>query len=268
MQSQDISFSLWLRGAIALTLSLVLVLLSAMPMVSAQSIQNQSSYACGNLNSGHCYANMYWPGSMEGEKTDINVQPINCGCDGFLNDELWVQSTGGCGGDGLGGSNCWVEAGIKDQTGYGYTFSFWADRRPGGGYNNHFRFALTQSDFNHSITFEIFKSGTNQWTVEKHHAGVNGCAEGCSASFTEYSTNNSMAANYITLGAELAGTNGASSPTIHFTYNYWYDGSTYHPQGSGNPGAGILPPGDPPYAFWLNGQVGGPTGGDFYTECC
>jgi hypothetical protein len=168
------------------------------------------AYSCGNLQINHCYAEMYWPGSMQGEKTDIKVEPITCGCNGFLNDELWVQSTSGC------SPNCWVEAGIKNETGYGYTFSFWADQRPnGGGYHNHYMNAFFQGDFDHDTTFYIFENGSNRFAVVKTVAGVNGCMYVCSASWTEYSTNNSMSPNYITLGAELAGSSGASSPNIH-----------------------------------------------------
>ena len=220
------------------------------------------AYSCGDLYVNHCYGEWYWPGAMQGEKTDIKVEHINCGCNGFLNDELWVQSSSGC------SPNCWVEAGIKNETGYGYTFSFWADQRPnGGGFHNHYMNAFLQGDFDHDTTFFIFEDGNkNEFEVAKAIAGVNGCTQFCSNGWVMYSTSNSMSPNYITLGAELAGSSGASSPNIHFTYNYYYTGS-WHPQGKGNPGAGpIVNP--PLHAYWVNNQIGGPTGGDWYTYCC
>lgn len=261
------SMEIWVIGL--LTCILVLLQVSQPPAVTAYAQTAHRTiplYSCGDLNNNHCYANMYWPGAIQGEKTDIRIEPINCGCNGFLNAELWVQSTSGC------SPNCWIEAGIKNETGYGYTFSFWADQRPGGGYHNHFMNGIIVGDIGYSITLWIFKTGTNQWQVSKTRAGVNGCTSQCSADWTNYSTSNSMAANYITLGDELAGSSGASSPDIHFTYNYWYNGS-WHSQGAGNPGARIIganggPPDDPPFAYWVNGQVGGPTGGDLDTYCC
>lgn len=224
--------------------------------------QNIPAYACGDSNNNHCYGEMYWPGSMQGEKTDIRVVPINCGCDIFLNYEMWVQSSSGC------SPNCWVEAGIKNETGYGYTFSFWADQRPGGGYHNHYMNGMLSGDYNHSTTFFIFKNGTNQWQVSKALAGVNGCSGSCSISWTNYSTSNTMQADYVTLGAELAGSSGASSPDVHFTYNSYYDGAHWHTQGNGNSGAGIRQD-DPPYAYWVGGSpTARANGGDLDVYCC
>jgi hypothetical protein len=267
-RKRHVSRKIWIVGLFTCILILLQVSQLFTLTTYAQTTHRATSYSCGNLSSNHCYANMYWPGGIQGEKTDILAEPINCGCDGFLNAELWVQASSGC------APNCWVEAGLKNETGYGSTFSFWADQRPGGGYHNHYNNGITQGDIGHSITFFIYKTGTNQWRVTKAHAGVNGCTSQCSADWTQYSTNNSMVANYITLGDELAGSSGASSPDIHFTWNFYYNNSSWYPQGAGNPGAGLVgagltpPPDDPPYAYWANGQVGGPTGGDLDTYCC
>lgn len=83
-----------------------LLTITATKTYAQATSQRIYSYSCGNLSSGHCYAYMDWPGGMQGEKTDIKIQPItcanSCSSNGFLNYEFWVGQ----------GSEYWVEAGI------------------------------------------------------------------------------------------------------------------------------------------------------------
>lgn len=76
-----------------------------------------------------------------------------------------------------------------------------------------------------------------------------------------------MQADFIEIGAELAGASGASAPTADFTYNQWRDSSAYnwHYQ-TGN---GLTPKvNNPPYGGWAVPPSGSSTGGDWYTYCC
>ena len=78
-----------------------------------------------------------------------------------------------------------------------------------------------------------------------------------------------MAANAVQIGEELTGSSGASSPAIHFRYNYYLANGLWYPQGEGALGPSGVTYSNPPQAQWIPpGQVGGSTGGDFETTCC
>ena len=112
---------------VKLALGLCVLLLSA-----RQSI---AQYQCGDpTDGGHCYGTAFWRERLNyaGASTTISQVPMGCpsGCDGFINNEMWLvdYDTTAC-KDSLHGA-CWVEVGYQFlQNGDSKVF-FWADNRP------------------------------------------------------------------------------------------------------------------------------------------
>lgn len=253
-----------------LTLGAILVLLPFQLLSQSTASAHPSiptSYSCGDKNSGHCYAINDWYGGMAGAKTNITLVNLVCNgwpfgsCDstGFVDDEIWViddNASGDCSSTSF--KRCWVEQGIINDGSAPYFF--WADVRPidkGLNYHDGPQFG---GYFGDTANFTIQQTSSNTWSVS---TTILNC--GCSYQLQRYSTSNTMHADDINIGQELAGTDGASAPRADFTYNYWFNGS-WHPQGYGN-GPGPFAD-NPPHGAWVNGVVGGPTGGDWYDYCC
>src|SRR5262245_38494533 len=89
-------------------LALLLVLLLCRSDIAA-------GCSCGNSSSGHCYATATSQSQPKyfGAYTDIAEANLSCasGCNGFVDDEIWLvdDNSPGCQSNGFG--MCWVEAG-------------------------------------------------------------------------------------------------------------------------------------------------------------
>lgn len=257
-----------------LTLLLVAILMLLQVGVVLNSPIAHANYSCGTDNTPHCYGEQEWDGPMYGAKTDITIQVLTCNypcnSNGEIDDEMWV---GAYNNDGC--EKCWVEAGItNDNTTGGSTQYFWADARPNGGrFHLHYVNGVFVGDIGHKVIFRVAKTNSSTFEVDKANElpSSGGCSAQCSASWTNFSTSNSISPNFIQIGLELAGSSGASAPRVDFTNNYYLDSNLNpHPQTAAGQVFHIPPAsdGNPIKTNWVNNHPGGPTGGDFYTSCC
>jgi hypothetical protein len=231
-----------------------------------------ATYSCGNPSAGHCYATGTWQEKPQyfGAYADISQTPLSCpnGCNGFVDDEIWLvdDKTSGCQSNGFG--MCWVEAGSIATENSGAVF-FWADSRP-----------LTSSVFNLHLLGGTDPAGTtDHYMIVKDARGPAGIFQlwiyndSLSTLYNGTSTSNTMSGNRIIIGQELAGTNGASAGNANFTRNiwavqtlgpeyvFWYNRQTTNvtPTSQNPPfGAWTVNPSSPPP----------PEGGQFTTHCC
>ena len=205
-----------------------------------------------------------------GAYADILQTPLSCpkGCNGFIDDEIWLvdDNTAACRSNGFG--MCWVEAG-SIATENSSTVFFWADARP-----------LTSSVFNLHLLGGTDPAGTtDHYMIIKDARGPAGIFQlwiyndSLSTLYNGTSTSNPMSGNRIMIGQELAGTNGASAGNASFTRNiwavqtlgpeyvFWYNRQTTNvTPNSQNPpfGSWTVNPSSPPP----------PEGGQFTTHCC
>lgn len=251
-------------------------MLQLLLIVAGLCLFNGSSYAaiygCGNPSSGHCYATAQWGEKPQyfGAYADILQTPLSCpkGCNGFIDDEIWLvdDNTAACRSNGFG--MCWVEAG-SIATENSSTVFFWADARP-----------LTSSVFNLHLLGGTDPAGTtDHYMIIKDARGPAGIFQlwiyndSLSTLYNGTSTSNPMSGNRIMIGQELAGTNGASAGNASFTRNiwavqtlgpeyvFWYNRQTTNvTPNSQNPpfGSWTVNPSSPPP----------PEGGQFTTQCC
>jgi hypothetical protein len=237
------------------------------------SAASASTYSCGSPSSGHCYGVTGWQEKPEyfGAYTDIIRAAINCpsGCNGFVDDEIWLidDKSSGCTSNPF--RMCWVEAGYFFTAGSGSAQYFWADSRP-----------MNSSTFNlHILGSTDPEAATNHYMIIKDGRGGAGIFQlwvyndNLSTLYQGTSTSNTMAGDRINIGQELAGTNGASAGIANFTRNiwavqalgpeyvFWYNRQTTN---SGVTSA------NPPIASWAvePSNPPPPEGGQFTTHCC
>lgn len=159
--------------ALALVLATLAVTTNA-PMVSARSVGSGyfiNNFSCGNLSTNHCYALERW-GTTYGSFTIETVVNLSCTCNtwydgetGFINNEMWVAQFGNSGCKDSG-NTCWVEGGYSDSGGIGGTLHyFWADSRPGGGYNGHDLNGVPSGDLNGSLLLYFKQINSATWDV-------------------------------------------------------------------------------------------------------
>jgi hypothetical protein len=268
------------RGSIALALAILL--LSASPAGSRAA----PAYSCGTPSTGHCYGITQWGRSQYfGSYTDISMVHLQCdvfdclihcssvfSCSipgGFIDDEMWLidRGTPACLSNGFG--SCWVEAGYWTQ--YSPLFSmdyFWADVRPGSGIFVHVLGSVPDHDIGARTHFMIVRDDR---TAARPYLSFIYSDSG--TFYLGTSTANTMTANEIDIGQELAGAGGAGAPVATFTRNIWAVqglGPEYVFWYSPQPGAGTVRSSNPPVAQWdmLPGTTGAPEGGQFSTHCC
>lgn len=230
-----------------------------------------SAYSCGNPSSGHCYGVTSWSEHPEyfGAYSDITQAPLSCpsGCNGFVDDEIWLVDAGtaGCQNNGIG--VCWVEAGSIAVEGSGQVY-FWADSRP-----------LTSSTFNLHLLGPTDSAGTNDhYMIIKDGRGGPGIFQiwiyndGLSTLYQGTSTSNTMTGRRIDIGQELAGTSGASAGTANLTRNIWAVqalGPEYVFWYNRQVNDGGVGSANPPFASWaVHPSSPPPEGGRFTTRCC
>jgi len=228
------------------------------------------AYSCGNQSSGHCYAIAgveadNAPLTYYGAYTELApaIALRSTGdSNNFITDELWLQqfntSSNGCPGSYFGTTykyECWVEVGEMAGTQYysnGSAYWFWADQRPNYTFALHPYSLVSSGDLGHPAYLEISYSGNGSFGVY---------AEALSGwPVNRTSTSNSMSANSLSFGIELAGSGGASAPQTSFVQNEYENTSSgwyWLPSGVTS-GAN-----NPPYgSYSWNG-----TGGTMTTSC-
>jgi hypothetical protein len=231
------------------------------------------TYSCGDPSSNHCYGVTSWQEKPEyfGAYSDILRASMNCpsGCNGFVDNELWLvdDKSGGCTGNPFG--MCWVEAGYFFTDGSSSAQFFWADSRP-----------MNSSTFNLHILGSADSEGTtDHYMIIKDARGGPGIFQvwvyndGLSTLYQGTSTSNTMAGDRVIIGQELAGTNGASAGTANFTRNIWAV-QTLGPEyvfwyNSQTTKSGVTSA-NPPIASWTIDPTSPPPpeGGQFTTHCC
>ena len=230
------------------------------------------NYACGNPSSGHCYGVTQWTEKPEyfGAYTDITQVEMGCpsGCNGFVDDEIWLTDshTAGCKTNGFG--QCWVEAGYFFLDGAKNKNYFWAESKPGksAAFTLHtLGTAGPNGAINHYMLIKDARGAAGVFQIWIYNTSLSTLYHGTS-------NNNLMAGDRILLGQELAGTNGASAAKAHFTRNiwavkalgpeyvFWYNTQIHD---------GSVTSQNPPFASWaVHPGPPPPEGGDFTTHCC
>jgi hypothetical protein len=197
----------------------------------------QDAWACSDSNgANHCYAVAYVnTGVNYGAFGYINLhcqyQPNNAN---FATNEIWDVNS----------SNAyWIEDGVISGNDFGTYFArhwFWADSRPGGGFNFHAPSNLQEANNNTNYAVEIYYVGSHTWTVQ----GANGDV------ILGNSTNQTYIPNFLESGTEYLGASNSgirnighvSSLEHEDTSNNWYYwGTDGYTAGAGGPGAYIQP---------------------------
>jgi hypothetical protein len=244
-------------------------------LLALSEVSSAQTYPCGNPSSGHCYGVASWENEPEyfGAYTDITQSSLRCarGCNGFVDDELWLVdgSSRACTANPFG--MCWVEGGYIALDGGNNPVFFWADARP-----------INQSTFNLHLLgaadpigvvdhFMIIKDGRvtpQTFLVFIYNDSLSTLYNGNSV----VPTGNPMQGKTIIIGQELAGTSGASADRANFTRNIWAVQSLgpeyvfwYVPQTN----TGGVTSNNPPFGEWtINPGPPPPEGGQFTTHCC
>jgi hypothetical protein len=229
------------------------------------------AYPCGNPQSGHCYGQTAWQEQPQyfGAYTDLLQISMNCpsNCGGFLNNEMWLvdYATPACVNNPF--QACWVEAGFHAFAGEGNPYYFWADSRPmnSNTYNNHFLDQADLADFEHLMIIQDARGSAGVYQVWIYN-------DSGSTFYNGQSTSNTMSANAIHIGMELAGTTGGSAGQAQFLKNIW----AVKPLGSDftfwyniqTDNGSVRSDGPPTGAWLINPPAPNPPGGGLFTTSC
>jgi hypothetical protein len=169
-------------------------------LVSSPILRPQ--YNCND----HCYgiATTNISG-IRGVEVDMDISRISCNCynPSFVDNEVWLEASGGL---------YWVEVGYSTYSPTSVKY-FWADFRPGSVYHEHNPSGnIPSNDYGTTGYFQIYPSGTNAWFV---------LVDTQNTYWYGYSTSNTMSPSEIQMGQELAGTSGESAPYAAFTQRYY-----------------------------------------------
>jgi hypothetical protein len=230
-------------------------------------------YSCGDPSSGHCYGVTSWQEQPEyfGAYTHITRAAVNCpsGCNGFVDDEIWLVDSGSsaCTSNPFG--QCWVEAGYFFTDGSGSAQYFWADSRPMNTNTFNLHILGPTDAAGTTSVYWIIKDGTNGPGI--FQVWVNPIFE-LARNYHATSTSNTMTGNRVIIGQELAGSSGASAGNANFSTNIWAVQALgpdnefwFTPQ----TGAGNIRSDNPPFASWtIDPSTPPPVGGQFTTHCC
>jgi hypothetical protein len=193
-----------------------LLLFSAPHAQAASRAKAMPLYSCGDSYNNHCYGITSWWGNIDGSYTEVFTNEMKPG-DIFVNNEMWLQHDGVVNGKNT--AQYWVEVGTKADRGasFGHEILFWADQRPnGGGYANHFGYALAPQDFGKYVYLQIIRESASSCSYDVSATGLP------VDSILGTSTNNCFNPNRQNIGMELAGSTGATAPRNGFINNRWY----------------------------------------------
>jgi hypothetical protein len=247
---------------------------------SGQTYSCGSPYTNGDSTQSHCYAIAGWQEQPQyfGAYTDILQAGTNCpsGCDSDLSNEMWLVDAGTQACFNNSEQACWVEAGFEASVGNddGKPHYFWADSRPFTFdpqyvYNVHYLGQADVADFAHFLIIKDERAGPDVYTVQIYN-------DSNTVFFTGNSIPNTMSANSIQIGSELAGTKGALG-NAWFTRQLWATGpiakGTNSWMGSaqtdiGSFGAGIVQTPPLSYRWVTEPTTPPPDGGLLQTGMC
>jgi hypothetical protein len=236
-----------------------------------------STYSC---NDGHCYGIVrfnvidFGNGPMfRSFVTNVNAVPLNAG-NADISDEFWViqQGATNCGNQP---NDCWIELGLlASNITNNETHVFWADNRPNQGFFYHDMGALQPQEFNQPVLLliAIRPQDPNSYDVDALTCQTVTGPVGCQGRrLIGQSINNTMVANVIEMGLELAGSNGASAQATNF-----FRTIVPYPNSPGNfkylDVDGRVQVDAPVTAGWVSTPTSTPPsrniGGSFFTSCC
>lgn len=236
---------------LAISLSVVSAVL-ALEMVSHTPVAR--AYSCVTR---HCYGGAIWPNShVPGTTTSIYMAELYCdNCDGFIDDETWLSEDTSTRCEKSTLQACWVEIGYTKGNDTNYTQDyFWADVRPGQNYRFFDLGPVASCAFGNYTYFLIDTTGPDEW--EAYFSD-------CNRSSDNYSYNNSLSPDTITIGSELAGTARASANRAYFIDNYWENSNHQWVNQSVD---GDLYYNNPPYVGWSIPPSQSSTGGELWTN--
>lgn len=221
-----------------------------------QNAQAEATYDCGNPWTNHCHGYVGWSGGTAGVYSRVSITNMlhSCCSGNFIRNKMWL-----IGGPG----NSFIEVGYGTRedlkTQLNINEYFWADSRPAYQvYWYHDIGLVREGDLGSSANMQILRNGSDQYKIEISIGG---------RYYPNYSTDNTMYADYIDVGTQLSGTFGAWMPgEVHWYENTWFESNgTPHPQiTSGNIGSSR--PG-PLYRRWIVVPSPGGTGDDFTVSC-
>ena len=232
------------------------------------SLSAQSSYSCGNGQSGHCYGETTWrqAGEYFGVWSDQWPARMECNsCGGFTTDEAWlVDDSDTCAKSHF--RECWVEVGLYRSGGESNAHYFWADGRPSGSFNLHIMGdEKFDSTVYHYVILKDGRGGDGIYQVQVYDDSLQTFYAGTSK-------NNKMFPHRISIGEELAGKHGAWADFTLHTSNTWATqpmGNDWIYWGQPQTTLGSVQNSDPPLgAWWVQPDSGSNQGGAFATACC
>ncbi|WP_375398027.1 hypothetical protein [uncultured Sphingomonas sp.] len=253
--------------SVAMATFLILVIVGLSP-----SGAHASSYSCGTSGGGvHCYGQVRWTDASEIFAASTVVWPLKLqcnGCDGFVDDEMWLADMNSpkCRTNQFGA--CWVEVGFIRGTGRKNTDFFWADVRPGHGFSFHWLGAI--NGVTDDLQFLIVKDTSQGANSTSFYVVVAQANLNAVVLHSGKSTKNSMIATTQTIGQELAGSKGSAADAELFRLSQVSLSSNQFAA----PGAlvnrstsGVVSNDNPPLGGWLFFPAN-VSGGGFVTACC
>jgi hypothetical protein len=237
------------------------------------SCQNAAAYSCGTPSVDHCYGTNLWrqTGEYFGAYTDIRrgrmVCPATCG--GFVDNEIWLidNTTPACIANQYG--QCWIEAGFVSVEGSQDPVFFWADNPPDQQFNLHLLGPADPAGMvDHFMIIKDSRVTPNSFLVFIYNDGLSTLYNG-----TSLSTGNTLKADRIDIGQELAGPKDAFADSADFTRNIWAVralGPEYIFWYAAQTAMGTVTSNNPPSASWTIDPAAAavPEGGQFTTRCC
>lgn len=182
------------------------------------------------ITTTHCYGITRWyaggSASFTGAYTSISTASISTNNYGthIFTHEMWLnENSARCSASPYGG--CWLEVGYGNfRSWYGNRFYagmfyFWAETRPGfPTLAVHILGPVRSSQFGSVQNYYIRRINNSTYQI-------------VAGAYTAYSTQNTMVANGITIGEELANTGGSaltSAQAALFTHTSWQNAYGWH----------------------------------------
>jgi hypothetical protein len=230
----------------------IMIAIAGMLIAGIVGAGTRVAMACDALpNSDHCYAVADISRSdTHGVYGSLYVHCLatsNPSGD-FANQEVWTADD----------NTYWVEVGVKDGVDVSNNTHqqawFWADQRPGDGYNEHFPGIQVSLDTNHDV--KIIRNGTDKWNVyggnSFHQIGT--------------STSNNFTADHDQAGTEYTtnsgtGTRDAGNVGNHDALNYFDSNNNPHAWGTSGVGNNFGP------NWWITGSYHQSTSYEDYAVC-
>jgi len=214
--------------------------------------------------SSHCYATITFGNGcasvspsrdcLQGFRTAITVRPTTHG-DGLLSTEFWLNSFS---------TGDWIEVGYWSTVYEPTPHYFWAESSQ-GNILIHFITNIPQQDFGSVARLEISRILYYGWPINKDLFRIS--INSATVSFSTLIFDDMWSGagrGYVTVGQELYGTNGASSPQQVF-----YDFAYLDPKGNWQVDSqkSQVASDNPPYGSWLVDPIPG-VAGIFTSRCC